>query len=209
MCDEDFNVTRNLPGDILARLDLVVFERLSGGAFLPLASAQLPAWIARWPVESAEAEPVTIAQAFPFLERFLVDAEEVWQKPGAGRLRSEPFTATDPAGREMALVATAIAIGTRHFLILELLFDFEERRQTLQRAREQALEHEAHVRRTGALLPDVETVQQLVQQLTDSGLTPDQQRLAADVREGLASLAASIERLAPLPKGVSRERSRR
>ena len=201
-------MTSSVLAEILARLDLIVFERLPEGGFLRIAPPQLPPWFGPPFIQATGNEPLTLAEAFPFLERFLVDAEQVWQEPGEGRLRSEPFTATDPAGREVALVASAIAFGTRGFLILELLFDFEERRRTLQTAREQALAHEAHVRRTGALLPSVETVQRLAQQLVAGGLSPEQEQLVAEMRERLASLAGSIDSLAPLPKGVSR-RARR
>jgi hypothetical protein len=200
----NFDLINSVLGEIIARLDVVVFERLPEGGFWRIASDRPPAWFSRLFPEAAPSEPVTIAQAFPFLDPFLSAAEDVWREGSEERLRSDAFTVTDPSGGEIALVASAVAIDHRSFLILELSSDFDERRRTLQSAREHVLAHEEHVRRTGALLSAVDAAQQLAQQLATSGLTPEQQQLAAGIREQLASLAASIETLAPLPKGVSR-----
>ena len=109
----------------------------------------------------------------------------------------------------MALVASAVVVANRCFLILESPYDFEERRGALQSARENVLAHEEHLRRTGALLTPIDAARQAMQQLTASGLTPDQQILAARISEQLESLSASVESLAPLPKGVSRAASLR
>jgi hypothetical protein len=99
-------------------------------------------------------------------------------------------------------------IGQRQFLIIELSRDFDERRRALQSARENVLEHDAHVRRTGALLTPIGAAQKLVQQLADSGLTPTQRQLADDLRAQLAAVSQTVDSLAPLPKGVSRAQRR-
>jgi hypothetical protein len=201
----NFDVTSSVLGEVLARLDLVVFERLPEGVFWRIAREQPPAWFSRLFPEAAQSEPgTTISQAFPFLEPFLSAAEDVWREGSEQRLRSDAFPVTDTSGGEIALVASAVAIDDRCFLILELSYDFEERRRTLQSARQHVLAHEEHVRRTGALLTPVDAADQLARQLSESGLTPDQQHLATRIREQLASLAGSIETLAPLPRGVSR-----
>jgi hypothetical protein len=200
-------VTDTVLADILARLDLVVFERLPEDVFLRVGSAPPPAWFSRLFLHAAEDEPITIAQALPFIEHFLGDAEDFWrQARDEQRLRSDPFTMADPSGGEIALVASAVVVGDRRFLIIESPYDFNERRRALQSAREHVLAHEEHVRRTGALLTPVAAARQLAEQLAASGLTPEQQQLAVGIVEQLASLSASIETLAPLPKGVSRRR---
>ena len=99
-----------------------------------------------------ENEPVTVAEAMPFVGEFLDSAESFWREGSSGRLRSEAFTIVDSRGTELGLVASALVIGHRHLLAIELSADFDERRRALQSARENVLEHDEHVRRTGALL---------------------------------------------------------
>jgi hypothetical protein len=77
----------------------------------------------------------------------------------------------------------------------------------LQSARENLLEHDEHVRRTGALLTPLAAVRRLADRLAASGLSADQQALSTAIREQLTAMASSIESLAPLPKGVRRARS--
>lgn len=190
--------------EILARLDIVVLERLPGGSFVRLGEAEPPRWSTRL-LPAAGDETGAIEQTVPFLESFLPDAEETWRAGGETPLRSDPFTVTDPSG-DVALVASALVVADRCFLIVESPYGFEERRQALQTAREQALAHEEHLRSTGALLTTVEATQQLTRQLATSGLTPEQQDLVAGIGQRLASLSSSIASLAPLPKGVSRGR---
>jgi hypothetical protein len=196
------NVTDTLLAEILARLDLVVFERLPVG-FVRLGSA-VPPWFGGLFPEAARDERVTFGEVLPFLEYFLAEAEKFWREGGAPCLRSEVFTATDSSGGELALMASAVAAVDRRFLVLEVPHGFDERRRALQSAREQGLAHEEHIRRTGALQAPVDIAQRLARQLARSGLTFDQQQLAGGVVEHLANLSAAIETLAPLPKGVAR-----
>src|SRR5262245_56329226 len=114
--------------EIVGRLDLVVFERRPDGIFWRIAPDQPRAWFSRLFPEAERNAPITIAQAFPFLEPFLSAAEGVWREGREERLRSDAFTVTDPSGGQIALVASAVAVDNRSFLILELPYDFEERR---------------------------------------------------------------------------------
>jgi hypothetical protein len=199
-------VTSNVFAEILCRLDLVVFERLPDGVFLRLGPAPAPEWFVRLFRDAPPDKPITVAEVFPFLESFLTDAEAAWKE--GTRLRSDPFTVTGSSGGEADVVAYAVAVEHRRFLIIELPPDAEQRRRTLQSARDGALAHEDHVRRTGALSAPLAAAQQLARQLATAGLNSEQQRLAAAIDEHLSAVAASIETLAPKPKGVSR-RSRR
>lgn len=201
-----FTVSAGILAEILARLDLVVFERLPEGVFYRIAPLQPPAWFSRLFAESAVDDSVTLAEVFPFLERFLSEVEQLWREGGARRLRSDPFTVSDHAGVELTLVASAAVVDHRCFLILELPYDVQELRRTLQRAREQALEHEAHVRRTAALMPTVNAAHTLTRQLAGSELAAAQQQLAAGIEEQLTTLAGAIGALAPMPKGVRSKR---
>jgi hypothetical protein len=190
--------------EILASLDLVVFERLPDGVFLRVGPALPPGWFSRLFLHAAPESPIPVADAFPFLEGFLSTTEAAWRRGNPARLRSDLFTMADPAGGEIDLVASAIAIEHRRFLVLEASPDFVERRRLLQQSREHALAHEDHVRHTGALLTPVNAAHKLAQQLAaESSFTAEQQRLASALREQLASIAGAIETLAPLPKGVA------
>jgi hypothetical protein len=198
-------VTDAVLAELLTRLDLVVFERLPGEVFVRVGSDRPPSWFSRLSLTSRE-EAIRIEQVMPFVGEFLAEANEAWRAGGEKRLCSDPFTVTDTTGGEVALVASAVVVANRCFLILESPYNFEERRAALQTARENVLAHEEHLRRSGALLRPIAAAQQLMQQLTASGLAPEQQILAARISEQLESISASVESLAPLPKGVSRRR---
>jgi hypothetical protein len=152
-------------------------------------------------------EAVTVAAAMPFLEQFLAEAEPVWRDVREGRLRSEPFIVDDPEAGEIGLIATAIGLGPRQFLVLGRASDFDRRRESLQTAREKMLEHEQHVRRTGALLGPLDAVQRKIGQLAASSLSADQESLVRQIRDELSAVTKAIETLAPLPKGVRRAQS--
>ena len=191
---------------ILSRLDMVVFERVTEGVFVRIESGQPPSWFeAVWP-DAPRSEPVSLARAFPFLETFLDEAEGLWSEGGDRHLRSEPFMVKGRAGGDSTLVASAVSIDKRSFVVLEAPGDSEERQRTLQSAREHALAHEEHVRRTGELLVPVRAAQQLVQQLATAGLPAEQQNQVNAVGARLAAIVQSIETLAPLPRGVPRGR---
>jgi hypothetical protein len=196
-------VTNTLFEGVLGTLDLVVLERLPHGIFLRMGTATPPSWFSDVIAAAGENQPVTVAQAFPFVGHFLDEAEFFWRQARNGRLRSDPFTTKDATGAEVVLVASALVIGHRHLLVLESPGDFDERRRALQSARETVLEYEAHLRRTRALLARIGASRALTDQLANSGLTPAQQQLAVEIGEQLASLASAIEELAPLPKGVT------
>ena len=193
--------------EILARLDLVVFERLSEGVFLWVETADPPKWFSRTFLDVARKTPTTLASAFPFLEGFLLTAETSWRQGDLRKLRSDAFTVTDPAGGEFGLVACALAVEHRRFLVLEASADFDEHRRSLQRAREDALAHEDYVRRTGALTTPANAALKLAERLAaETGLTDEQRRLVSDLRAQLAGIGVAIETLTPLPKGVTRGR---
>ena len=189
--------------ELLTRLDLVVFERLPEGVFVRLGPAPPPSWFSRLPLASRD-EAIAIEQTMPFLGHFLADATDAWRAGDETRLCSDPFMITDTTGGEVPLVASAVVVADRCFLILESPRDFDERRAALQSARENVLAHEEHVRRTGELLGPIDAAQQLLRELTASGLAPEQQMLTARISQQLESLSASVQSLAPLPKGVSR-----
>ncbi len=200
-------MTNTFCEEILAGLGLVLLERLPHGIFLRVGRSEPPEWFRHVMLSGSEHEPGTVAEALPFVGEFLNSAEPFWREGLTGSLRSEAFTIVDSRGTEIGLVASALVIGHRHLLTLEPSADYDERRRALQSARENVLEHDEHVRRTGALLTPLAAVQGLADRLAASGLTGDQVALSTAIREQLAALASSIQSLAPLPKGVRRARS--
>jgi hypothetical protein len=193
-------------GSLLTRLDLVVLERMPHGVFLRLGGGAAPLWFSRVMAPASPSDSVTVAAAIPFLEHFLSDAGRFWDDVREGRMQSEPFMVADPEGGELGVVATAIGLGPRHFLVLGLAADFAQRRHSLQVAREHMLEHEQYVRRTGELLDPLETVRNTLTQLSTTALTAEQTTLLDGVRRELTGVAEVIAALAPLPKGVRRSR---
>ena len=200
-------MTNTFCEEILAALGVVLLERLPHGIFLRVGRTEPPEWFRHVMVSGKEHEPGTVAEAMPFVGEFLDSAESFWREGQNGRLRSDAFTIVDSRGTEIGLVASALVIGHRHLLAIEVSADYDERRRALQSARENVLEHDEHVRRTGALLTPLASVRGVADRLAASGLTPEQEALSTAIREQLAALASSIQGLAPLPKGVRRARS--
>ena len=193
---------------IFNRLGMVVMERLPHGVFLRIGTEPPPSWFSQVVLATNPNEAVTISEALPFVGHFLDQAEAFWQEGRDGRLRSEAFTVTDPSGASIGLAVTAVTVGHRSLLVLEMIADFEERRLALQSAREHALEHETHVGRTRGLLEGIDDARTLAQQLAESGLAAAQRQLALQIGEHLASLSSAVEGLAPIPDGVTRGRGR-
>lgn len=126
---------------VLEAMGLVLFSRdESGGLRL---SGQAPAWLgALWPALKKRRGTLPIADASPFLENFLIDAEECWRKGGAERVKSGPWI-ENGAGTELQLEATAMTANGQSILLLERLAEaFEAKKSVLQRARETVIAHQ-------------------------------------------------------------------
>ena len=190
--------------EILSALGVVLLERLPHGILLRIGRKEPPDWFRHVMVAGKENEAITVAEAMPFVGEFLDSAESFWRAGRDGSQRSDAFTIVDARGVEIGLVASALVIGHRHLLVIEQSAGFDERRRALQSARESELEHDEHLRRTGALLAPIAALQDLADRLAASGLTADQGALSTAIREQLAALESSVQNLAPLPKGVRR-----
>jgi hypothetical protein len=197
-------MTNTLCEEILAALGVVLLERLPHGILLRIGRKDPPDWFRHVMVAGKEHEAVTVAEAMPFVGEFLDSAESFWREGRDGCLRSDAFTIVDSRGAEIGLVASALVIGHRHLLALEQSAGFDERRRALQSARQSELEHDEHVRRTGALLTPIAALEDLAERLEAGGLTADQKALSTAIRQQVTALASSVQNLAPLPKGVRR-----
>lgn len=117
---------KTIGADLIAALEIAVFEREEGGRLRLLGAP--PAWF-------ATLSPTGEA-SFPFLENFLVDAEAFWTEAAGGRLKSGMWIESDALGHETPLEASAVCVGPRKILMIEnqtLVHD--EKQAVLQRAR--------------------------------------------------------------------------
>jgi hypothetical protein len=117
---------KTLGAELIAALEIALLEREPGGGLKLLGVP--PEWFRRLnPGETI---------SFPFLDNFLIDAENFWSEAAAGRLKSGLWTETDSLGHETSLEASAVCVGPRKILLIEnqtLVHD--EKQQILQRAR--------------------------------------------------------------------------
>jgi len=101
---------------ILSALGYVVFEKVNEGAFRLCGEA--PVWLKHF--LPGDSRGIALADLFPFLEVFLLDAEEFWTDPGSRpRLQSDYWTQTGSQGKELPLCATALKVDKRSLLVIE------------------------------------------------------------------------------------------
>src|SRR5438067_11631519 len=99
------------PSVVLRALGFALFVRGADGSLL-LEGAQPPPWMRQlWPA-LAEQRQLPIADASPFLENFLIDAEECWREGGNRRCQSGPWVEQDADGTEVHLEATVLTAET-------------------------------------------------------------------------------------------------
>jgi len=135
-----------LPETLLARLGYAVFEDAGGGALAPVGSP--PEWFLRaFGAQTAAGSRFIPADASPFLENFLAEAERVWAGDGTGRAESGEWIERGADGEEVALEAEALVLqGRRILLVVNQQRRFDEKSQTLQTARVGKLAHERLLR---------------------------------------------------------------
>ena len=127
---------------VLEALGFVLFVRGADGT-LRLNGAQPPAWLLQlWPVLATQRE-LPIADASPFLENFLIDAEECWREGGNRRCQSGPWVEQGTDGAEVHLEATALTAGAQSVLLIEQLGEvYEAKKSMLQKARETVIAYQ-------------------------------------------------------------------
>ena len=77
---------------------------------------------------------------FSFLDNFLSDARIFWAENSEGRLKSGPFAETIESKNEYTFEATALCMGKKKYLLIELLGEyFKEQKKVLQLARSNLL----------------------------------------------------------------------
>lgn len=202
---------RELPASMLAALismlDTVVLERVEGGAFRQLRHEPSPSWFDEAFRDAARGAPVTLLEVFPVLDGFLSEAEIFWSRMAYGHLEGEALVVAGPGGRNLPLMAIAVALEGRHFLLLQRVTGFDDRQHILQRAREQALEHQRVVKQIDAIRRPFDRVTQVLRDLTVNTDPAAPSRAVASVKADLDAIRTLLSDLPQPPRGTSARRN--
>ncbi|PAX60462.1 sensor histidine kinase [Brunnivagina elsteri] len=135
-------MNNSITADIFAALNILILEYIDTGRFR--ITGNIPTWLKRFcPRKIKSGMEVLIPEEdFPFLENFLIDAEEFWQKDFENPLKSGIWSNNDLTGKESHFEASAIIVNHQKILIIQLLDkDYIERLSIIQQARENKLNH--------------------------------------------------------------------
>src|SRR5271154_5808291 len=126
----------------LAGQGYALFEYVGDGDFRLIG--EWPPWCANiWGAPPSGDQLIGLADKSPFLENFLVDAEEFWRARLPGSVNSGNWIERGADGREIPLEASARSLdGKRILLIQNLSETFGQQQQWFQTARNSLLEHE-------------------------------------------------------------------
>ncbi|HEV2101718.1 MAG TPA: ATP-binding protein [Candidatus Acidoferrum sp.] len=113
-----------------------------GGEFHPIAS--LPKWFSElWMEAGRISGPIPLTEQSPFLENFLLEAEDFWNSPVSAACQSETWIEKSASGREIPVQAKALFLeGKRILALFSPESQFREQVKVLQTARNALLDHE-------------------------------------------------------------------
>lgn len=135
-------IAENLPAAILRSQGYALFEYVNDDLFQPLG--QPPSWWLEVSDENKSPErPVRLAERFPFIENFLVEAQEFWLLKAEGWVRSGIWMEGGRDRRQMPLECSALWLHERRlFLIQAVPLDiYEQQYRLFQTARQAQLSH--------------------------------------------------------------------
>jgi len=126
----------------LAGQGYALFEYVADGDFRLLG--EWPDWCATmWGAQPNRDQRISLAEKSPFLENFLVDAQEFWRAHSPGSVNSGNWIERGVDGKEIPLEASARSLdGKRILLIQNLSESFGQQQKWFQTARNSLLEHE-------------------------------------------------------------------
>jgi len=133
----------SVTGEIFAALDILVLERLDVGRFKIIGDK--PKWIRRFCRKQLEPEMEILIpeEEFPFVENFLIDAEEYWQGSDEKTLKSGIWSDLDISGKEFHFEASALRVNQKKILMVEMMSDaYIEKQNLIQQARENKLNYQ-------------------------------------------------------------------
>ncbi len=127
--------------NLLNILDMVIMEKTEdNGAFQIIGI--LPNWFKSFFLEEDVSEKrIRPEKKSPFLENFLIDAENFWASGSPGKLNSGPWLETDKrSGNDIAFEAIAVSLEKRKILLIkEAIFSYGEKQAVIQKGRELSL----------------------------------------------------------------------
>ena len=126
----------------LAEMGFALLEYRGNGEFLPIAT--LPTWFSEiWAETRNSSDPIPLTRQSPFLESFLLEAEDFWNSPTPAGCQSETWIEKALSGREIPVQARALLLdGNQILALLSPDAQFRERVRFLQTARNALLDHE-------------------------------------------------------------------
>ncbi len=136
-------MSESITAEIFAALNILVLERLDVGKFK--ITGDQPKWIRRFCRKNLESgmEIIIPEEDFPFVENFLIDAEEYWQSSEKKPLKSGIWSDLDIAGNEFHFEASALITNQKKILLIEMMSDaYLEKQSLIQQARENKLNYQ-------------------------------------------------------------------
>src|SRR6266545_1668031 len=135
-------IAKSLPATILQTEGYALFEYKGSGVFRPIGCP--PSW---WDEvhdrTTGPEDSERLGQRFPFIENFLIDAQEFWLSKSSGCVRSGIWIERGENGREMPLESSALWIGGKRVLLIrEIPLDiYQEHHELFQTTRQACLDH--------------------------------------------------------------------
>jgi signal transduction histidine kinase len=132
-----------MTADILAALNILVLERLDVDSFS--ITGTVPDWLTDFCPQKVvlETGKLLLKEVFPFLENFLIDAEEFWLLRGEKKLKSGIWYQLDLSGKEYHFEAIAVYVDSKKYLLIESLDEtYNEKQYIIQKARENQLNYQ-------------------------------------------------------------------
>lgn len=112
---------------LFSTMDYAVFEAV--GADLRQLNVP-PIWFD--PLKTFDGSSQTLTDRLPFLESFLPEASVFWEETQMGRLQSDFWTQTDVSGEAVHLLAYAVALNGRRFLLVRSAEELYKEREMWQ-----------------------------------------------------------------------------
>ena len=134
--------TNSIFESFLAGQGYALFEYLGDADFRLFG--EWPEWCANiWDAVPSGGQPIRLSDKSPFLENFLVDAEEFWRALSPGSVNSGNWIERGADDGEIPLEASARTLDGKRILLLQNLSEtFEQQQKWFQTARDSVLEHE-------------------------------------------------------------------
>lgn len=140
-------MSESIARDLLAALNFVVLQQRDRFSFAQIGTR--PDWFAAFfPIASDPYDRVVLERTFPFLENFLVDAEQFWQTQERGLLKSGYWSEIDRQGQQLQLEAIALCVANQRYLLLMEVANtaYRTEQALIQTGREQQLRFDRFVR---------------------------------------------------------------